>query len=340
MYGLHDLYNIDDFPINSKKAKKLYKLKKNGQDIEIALYTFLVLLITQKFSWDNLPEELACRKYIIEYMLYHYGVCLFFKEDGKYYCLPAYQSNTINIYGEATEYRAYGLNGFDFGVKNIREKLLGDLNETSEPQNAVLIRNNQLSQPQQLYNKALINRLIYIWQTLGIQNGLSRVKALIFANKSVSDKVNDVITNMINDPSLTVTVPTEMSENLSNDTEKHDFGGNYDPQSCWYDFDKTLSTLLSLNGIQHNAEPNKRVEQTAAEVQSNDFLTAYSNNTRKEMREIAIKDINSLFNLNIVLTDNTKKELEEERERQAALYGGGVKKENTDSENDFKNGGS
>lgn len=314
--GLIDISDV----VLGKKCKR--RMLDGMQDIDKSLTLILSMIFTEKYKWEGLPPELKERAYIIEWILFWYGAGLFFKKDDKYYFLPAYLNSSLNIYGEATKYYAYGLNGKPMGQWYIRDDYDENLNLKHE-KNAVLIKNNKTLTPQYFFNKAFIKRMCYIWKTLGVEEGLARIKLLIYANEDLAPKIQEVMEGIIESPNITAVVPNEVGSSLIDDVKETQFGTDYTPETSWYDFDKTFNLLLTLNGIDNNIETNKKERQTRAEVTSGTNLTAYANATRDEMRQLAVDEINELFNLKIECYDKVEQDIRDKEIEYANAFTGG-----------------
>lgn len=320
MIGPSQLIDISDLFLGKKRARKLLR---GMQDIEVQLTIFLSMILMCKYDYSGLPKELKYRKYLLEYMLYYYGNVALLKKDGLYWLLPCYQSSSLNMYGEATEYYAYGLNGQSFGKIYTRDEYDISLNLTHK-QNAVLFKNNISMTPQFAINKPIIKRLVYLWQTMGIQNGLSRIKLLIYANSELAPRIKDTIDEIMGNSELSCVVPSEVGANMIEDIKESNFGTGYTPLDNWYDFDKTFSLLLSLNGIITNADNSKKERQTATEIKSGDMFTQYGAFSRRITRDIAIEECKEVFGLDIKIEDKVYEDNKEEALEMAKAYTGGA----------------
>lgn len=319
MIGPSQLIDISDLFLGKKRARKLLR---GMQDIEVQLTIFLSMILMCKYDYTGLPKELKYRKYLLEYMLYYYGNVALLKKDGLYWLLPCYQSSSLNMYGEATEYYAYGLNGQPFGKIYTRDEYDMSLNITHK-QNAVLFKNNISMTPQFAINKPIIKRLVYLWQTMGIQNGLSRIKLLIYANSELAPRIKDTIDEIMGNSELSCVVPSEVGANMIEDIKESNFGTGYTPLDNWYDFDKTFSLLLSINGIITNADNSKKERQTATEIKSGDMFTQYGAFSRRITRDIAIEECKEVFGLDIKIQDKVYENNKKEALEMAKAYTGG-----------------
>lgn len=313
------LIDISDCFLGKKRPRKLLR---GMQDIERRLNLFLSLMFSKKREWEGLPPELAERKQIIELILYYYGSGLFFKKGEGYFFLPAYLNSSLNVYNEPTLVYCYGLNGKPMGTYYIKDVYDENLNLIHK-KDAVLVKNDDFATPQYWKNEVFIKRLCYIWKTLGIQEGLARIKLLIYANEDIAPKIQETLESIIESSDIQAIVPNEVGSSLIDDVKDTDFGSNYTPETSWYDFDKTFNLLLSLNGINNNIESNKKAELTRSEVISGYDFTAYADTTREDQREIAVKEINKLFKLKISCVDKVKEALRREQLEYAKSFTGG-----------------
>lgn len=325
-----NLIDISDLFLGRKRPRQILR---DMQDIERWLTSLLSMITCVKFKWKGLPKELEERRYIIEYILFYYGCGVLVKRNENYYFLPSYLASKLNIYGEPTEVYAYGLNGASFGKVFIRDEIDNNFNVTQK-QDAVLFKNNLFSMPQYRYMKPFISRLCYIWQTLGIQNGLSRIRMLVYCNGELAENINDAIENMLGTSSLNIAIPNEEGASIIDDIKETQFGSQYTPQDLWFDFDKTFNLLLSFCGVKNNIEQNKNERQTLREVSGSDYLTRYAEETRLEMRNIAIEQVKEVFGLDLECVDEVEEKVKQEEEERARAFTGGSGVENDQKENE------
>lgn len=338
MIPFNDLINVEDCFLGKKRPRRLLK---SMNEIESSLTNFMSLLICTIRSWDGLPKELEDRKYLIEYLMFWYGQAVLLKRNGMYFYLPCYAQSTLNVYGESTGYFAYGLNGTSFGKVYVRDEF-DENGKISHKQDAVLFRNNIYNIPQYFYIKPYLSRLTYIWQTMGIQNGMSRIKLLIYANTEISNKVKDVVDDIINNSDISCVIPSEDGRTILEDIKETNFGGQYTPNDTWTDFDKTFNLLLSMCGVKTNAQENKLERQTQSEIKSKDIFTEYSKYINDSMRDLAIKQCKEVFNITLSYKDKVEEKIKEEMKEQAQMFitpnidGGGGGANNEKVKNDFK----
>lgn len=274
---------------NGKDYDKLDKMQK----IEVQLFLYIFGIINQQFKWEGLPEEI--KSYNVEKVLNMYGQGVLFKYLDQYVFCTAVNTSSLNIYGEPVQVQPVAINGMNFDVVNVST----NLNENREIllKDGVLIKNNLTSTPTYALIKPFVEHLAFIWESKGINAGLSRVKALIHANKSNASLIKSQLKNIIGSSSM-IPVVSEKT-NILKEIEKLDFNIEYEPEKYWEDFDKTFATLCSWLGITTNLSQNKKERLIVSEVESNDELTTISEDCRLEFRKVGCEDANAFFGLNL-----------------------------------------
>ena len=145
---------------NGQGYEKLDKMQK----IEVQLFIYVFGIINEQFKWKGLPPEL--KAYNVEKVLNMYGQGVLFKVGDDYAFCNAVNTNMLNIYGEPAEVQPVAINGTTFDRVRVNTKL-GETGEI-EMQNAVLIKNNLTSTPTYAMVKPLVEELVFIWQSKGI----------------------------------------------------------------------------------------------------------------------------------------------------------------------------
>lgn len=263
------------------------------QRIEVQIFLYVIGIINEQFKWEGLPPEI--RSYNIEKVLNFYGQGVLFKVDGtdQYAFCNAVNTSLLNIYGEPCEVQPIAINGMAF-PRVVVNSTFGENGEV-KPQNAVLIKNNLTSTPTYSMLKPFVDHLCFIWQSKGINAGLSRIKAIIHSNKNLAGTLKSEIKKIIGSNSA-IPVVSEKT-NLLKEIEKLDFNVEYEPDKYWEDFDKTLSTIFSMVGITTNLAQGKKERLIVSEVESNDELTTIAEDTRLTFRRIGCDDAQDLFGL-------------------------------------------
>ena len=263
------------------------------QKIEVQLFVYVLGLLNEQFKWEGLPEEI--KPYNIEKVLNFYGQGVLFKEpkSGQYAFCNAVNSSLLNIYGEPVKVQPVAINGMSFDMVNVNTSL--EENGEIKLQEAVLIKNNITSTPTYFLLKPLIENLAFIWQSKGINAGLSRVKALLHANKNNASVIKQQLKSILGSSTM-IPIVSEKT-NMLKEIEKVDFNVEYEPDKYWEDFDKCFATLCQWVGITTNLSQNKKERLIVSEVESNDELTTISEDARLSFRKLGCKQANKLFGL-------------------------------------------
>ena len=274
---------------NGKDYEKLDKM----QQIQVQLFLYIFGIINAQFKWEGLPKEI--KDYNVEKVLNMYGQGVLFKVDDQYAFCNAVNTNMLNIYGEPCEVQPVAINGMNFDRVRVNT-MLGADGEIKE-QNAVIFKNNLTSTPTYAMIKPMVEELAFIWQSKGINAGLSRVKALVHANKSNASSIKQQLKSIIGSSTF-IPVVSEKT-NILKEIEKLDFNVEYEPDKYWEDFDKTFATICQWLGITTNLSQNKKERLIVSEVESNDELTTISEDARLSFRKLGCEQAKELFGLDI-----------------------------------------
>ena len=271
-----------------------YEKLDKMQQIEVQLFIYIFGIINEQFKWEGLPKEI--KPYNLEKVLNMYGQGVLFKvNDDNYAFCNAVNTNMLNIYGEPAEVQPVAINGMTFDRVRVNTKL-GETGEI-EMQNAVLIKNNLTSTPTYAMLKPMVEELAFIWQSKGINAGLSRVKAILHANKNNASVIKQQLKSILGSSTM-IPVVSEKT-NILNEIEKVDFNVEYEPDKYWEDFDKTFATICQWLGITTNLSQNKKERLIVSEVESNDELTTISEDARLSFRKLGCEQAKELFSLDI-----------------------------------------
>lgn len=280
------------------------------QNIEVQLYLLFEQLANRQFDWEGLPEEID--SYKVEQMLFFTGQAVYFKQGENNIILPCANQGLLNIYGQYVSVRPIAINGTYFPTLYVK-----DYYDTSyslvEKQNAVLVRNNEQCVPTFALIRPLVSRLIFIWKSLGINNGLSRLQTLIQANKDSASVIKQQIKSIIESDEGIAVVSDK--KNILQELQTFNLGVEYKPQDYWYDFDKTWNMILTILGINNNPESEKKERLVVDEVNINNELTSLTNDIRYYFRNMSANEINKMFNTNIKVIKLPKvEEVKEDKE--------------------------
>lgn len=264
--------------------------------------TFQMLLLfltiaTERYEWKGLPKEI--KQWNLEKILNLYGQAVLFKVGEKYVVTQAVNSSLLNVYGEPTMVQPIALNGKSFPQVRVYDDIVevGGKLEVAE-RNAVLIKNNMYSLPTYALIRPMVERLCFIWESAGINAGLSRVLALIHCNKDVSGIVKSEIGKIMGGTRNGLAIVSDKS-NVLEKIEKLDLKIEYTPDKYWLDFDNTFNLICEVVGITTDMNKAKKERVLTAQVESNDELTSVVGKGYLGFRKLAVEDMNELFGLNI-----------------------------------------
>lgn len=277
---------------------KLTTMKK----IEYQMFVLFMDITNTQFKWEGLPKEI--KPYNLEKILNLYGQGVFFKYGDDYLVCSCSNTSLLNIYGEPIEVLPIALNGITFDRVYISSSI--GLDKKVNVKNAVRIRNNLTSTPTYFMLKPFVEKLCFIWESMGINAGLSRVKYLIHANKQLAGSIKSELKKLVGGSECIPVVNEKV--NILKEIEKLDFNIPYEPDKYWQDFDKTFQFMCQMCGITTNVSNNKKERLIVSEVESNDELTTLLEDSRLEFRKQGCEEINELFGLNVSV-DNKVEEV-------------------------------
>lgn len=276
---------------SGKGYEKLDKMQK----IELQMFVFILGIINEQFKWEGLPPEI--KPYNVEKVLNLYGQGVLFKVNNtdQYAFCNAVNSAMLNIYGEPCEVQPVAINGMTFPRVNVNTTI-GEMGEVKF-KDAVLIKNNLTSTPTYFLVKPFIEHLCFIWESKGINAGLSRIKAIIHSNKNLAGTLKQQIKSVIGSATMIPVVSDKV--NVMKEIEKLDFNVEYTPDVYWQDFDKTIAFICQMLGITTNMSQDKKERLIVSEVESNDEFTTICEDTRLHFRQMGCDEVKELFGLDI-----------------------------------------
>ena len=264
--------------------------------------TFQMLLLfltiaTERYEWKGLPKEI--KPYQLEKILNLFGQAVLFKVGNNYVVTQAVNSSTLNIYGEPMEVQPVALNGRSFA----RVRVYDDVGEVDGKlavlkKEAVLIKNNMYSLPTYAMIKPMVDRLCFIWESAGINAGLSRVLALVHCNKDISGVVKSEIGKIMGGTRTGLAIVADKS-NVLDKIEKLDLKVEYTPQEYWTDFDNTFNLICEVVGITTDMNKAKKERVLTAQVESNDELTSVVAKGYLGFRKNACEEAKEVFGLSM-----------------------------------------
>lgn len=285
--------NVYECLVNNGKGYD--KLNEINQ-IEFQLFMLFLGLSIHRYEWKNLPKEVP--SWCLEKVVNLYGQGVIFEVGGQYLVTSAVSTSLLNVYNEPTQVQPVAMNGMSFGVVNVKDNVVMNNSELKMiKQDGVLIKNNIYSVPTYALLKPFIKKLCFIWEGAGINAGLSRVVALIQANKDIAGSVKNEINKIIGNKSGIAVVSEKM--NTLEMINKLDLQVDYTPEKYWEDFDNTFNMCCQLLGLTTDMNKNKKERVVVAQVESNDEITSIIADSYLEYRRQAKDEMNELFGFNV-----------------------------------------
>lgn len=289
---------------------------QNMQDIESSMNLWIEELINQEFEYKGLPKEIPFD--VIERVLFYYGMGVMFKVGENLFFLPCSNTGDINIYGRPTQVQAIGLNGQSYVTPiNIEDKYDENFNLINKC-DGVLFLNNEQGISTQVLIRPYINRLMYLWQSIGINECLNRTRAILHCNKDISKVAKEQFTQIF-EGANPIVILNDKGMSQEKEMTLDDFNTPYIANEIWVDFDNTLNKLLSIIGIK-NINTQKKERLVSSETSATDELVNDSLNSRLDYRKNAVERANSLFGINLQVNRKQasiepKTELNEDKEK-------------------------
>lgn len=265
--------------------------------IKFQMMMLFLNIASERYEWKGLPKEI--KPYQLEKILNLYGQAVLFKVGSLYVATQAVNSSLLNIYGEPTQVQPVALNGKTFPVVRVYD----DVEEVSgkfvaRKKEGVLIKNNMYSLPTYAMIRPLVDRLCFIWESAGINAGLSRVVALVHCNKDISGVVKAEIGKIMGGSRNGLAVISDKS-NVLDKIEKLDLKVDYTPDLFWQDFDNTFNLICECVGITTDMNKAKKERVLTAQVESNDELTSIVAKGYLGFRKNACEETKELFGLDV-----------------------------------------
>lgn len=266
--------------------------------ISFQMLLLFLTIATERYEWKGLPKEI--KQWNLEKILNLYGQAVLFKVGEKYLVTQAVNSSMLNIYGEPMQVQPVALNGRSFDRVRVYDDIVKDAKGklSVAKRDAVLIKNNMFSLPTYALIKPMVDRLCFIWESAGINAGLSRVLALVHCNKDISGVVKSEIGKIMGGTRNGLAIVSDKS-NVLEKIEKLDLKIEYVPDKYWQDFDNTFNLICEVVGITTDMNKAKKERVLTAQVESNDELTSVVAKGYLGFRKIACEDANELFGLSL-----------------------------------------
>ena len=275
-----------------------YNKLNNMNKITFQMLLLFLTIATERYEWKGLPKEI--KPYQLEKILNLFGQAVLFKVGTKYIVTQAVNSSLLNVYGEPTEVQPVALNGRSFPRVRVYDDVVEGKDGKLEvaKKEAVLIKNNMYSLPTYAMIKPMVDRLCFIWESAGINAGLSRVLALVHCNKDISGVVKSEIGKIMGGTRTGLAIVSDKS-NVLDKIEKLDLKIEYVPDKYWEDFDNTFNLICEVVGITTDMNKAKKERVLTAQVESNDELTSVVAKGYLGFRKNACEEAKELFQLDM-----------------------------------------
>ena len=251
------------------------------------------------FRWENLPEGLQSR--FIEKILYEYGECFFYKHKAMgFVCLPVYDTNQMNIYGEYDTGNVMSYNGLINELVNYKK-------------DGVHIFNNDLREPTCGYIRDYSDKMTQVELAIKMNIHQQKFPYLISCNKKNELTMKNLYQKIsLGDPAIFV----------HNGINIEDL--QVLPSQAPYVADKLNEyrfelerEILTFLGINNNFEKKERV--IVDEVNSNNEFISRNIEIQFKHRQEACDRINEMFGLNVKVIKVTEMVEEQMMEKQLEM---------------------
>ena len=272
-------------------------------DMRVQIQLLVREMAIQMFRYEGLPEEIDFD--MIERVLTDRGSGCFFEVGSKYLFLPCTMDGNLNLYGRPKSVHPLAYNGVSFQTRYIIDDyFFNDTDKTAvlkHKRDAVLVRNNTDGLGTLSLLQPIIDKLCYILQSSNINSALSRVKAVIHANKDNAERIKSSIQSLVGSYSPWIVTGEKSNDEIM--VESFNVSGNteveYTPDKYWLDFTNTWDLLLTFLGVDNKMATEKKERLVTAEVDANNVSIQLFRDRMFDHRQHAVDEINKLFNLSV-----------------------------------------
>lgn len=279
-------------------GKNIKQTDYNLTDIKDSLFNLLINMTNKMFSYEGLPEEID--QYEIEKTLFLQGKAVFWKLGGHYFCTTLAKGGVLDAYGRLVEATPITFDGNIYPTVRVRDKVDYDRktgNFEIQEKNAVLIKNNLEEISTLAFLNPFLERINYIWNTIGIEESNIRSKRIFTCLENQRPVVDREISNLINGKKPYALVTDKAMIDSFQELKRA-----VDPnclKDLWYDYDKVWSLIMQFLGINTLADSSKKERLISAEVEANNEMIALFKAAMLEFRQHAMDQVNEMFGLNI-----------------------------------------
>lgn len=267
---------------------------RNWSSIKWQLVTMCVDICISRIKYRNLPPEIPF--YIPELELFGSGQTVFAERGGVPFWLPSVLRDGPNFYGLPFEVDGISMTGTEPIISGIRVLNVGRDLKDVKPINGVEILNDVTRTATLAKVMPYIDRIDYLWTTMGMNQALSRVQLVATCSKNQYDVFKRELSRLL-DKKNPITLIRDKSQ--LGGIEVQDFKVEYMCDRYWYDLDKTFTQLFTALGVKTNFASQKKERLITAEVDANDEVITWLRDSYIRFREEGINSINKLYGYNI-----------------------------------------
>lgn len=263
---------------------KRTKTNKRNELEQITLQSLLLdnwkLVATSIFKWKGFESDFIGDE--IERRLYEDGSVVFFldKEDGVQKVLRYAQQGKLNVYGIPTKWTVIGLNGYS---KNLDDT------------NSVMIWNNKLRKPTELYVKYIVSNLVNIDQAIRVNVNAIKTPFIFEGDEKQLLTFKNVYRDISNNEPV---IYLASKANLDNTFKAHNTNVEYQGKNLTELYDAYQSRLLTYLGLK-SVKSDKKERLVVDEANQNDEFKNIFFASQYDMRKQACKLINEMYGLSI-----------------------------------------
>lgn len=270
--------NSDKDPVIMYNDQFFNKMKRKAlQDLVYRnIFNRLINIVLKMYKW-TMPDTMSPRA--LELGLLWKGWACCYKEEKGIFCLPCIPSNFLNVYGEPTQVRAYGFNGYQAPVDVIQEfeTPAPDVMAMSKEQTTnqgVVMRDNDRAYPYINYIRQYAYTLAD--SIIALHIAKQRLKCpfqYVVDEKELKDTVADIADKIESNEDVIIRLK---SSTMQKDREPVQLVANtmnpeiitHIKEAILFDFNMFLETV----GINTNPSPDKAEVTLNAEIESNNSL--------------------------------------------------------------------
>lgn len=269
----------------SRKSKQLTNTY-NKQTFDL-YYNQLSNLALNVFKWENLPAEIDYR--FLEWVLYTRGYCLFFQDDvtKKYLTLECAIGGDFNVYRIPKYRRAFSVSGYQ---------------ASRNDKNSVIIFNDYLHTPTNIYIQQFARRLALIERTIDVNTNAQKTPVMIVCDENQQLSMKNLYQQYDgNEPFIFANKNLGISEGIK--VLNTQAPALFDKLQILKH--QIFNEALTFLGIE-NSNSDKKERLVEAEVGSNYGSVEMQRFVFLNARRQACEQINQMFGLNVEVKYNSE----------------------------------